>query len=65
MTATSEGERGSQGVQIILVRELQTTERASGAANTQMDSLAIREGLRGSLKGLRKTQGAPEAAGRA
>ena len=54
MTATSEGERGSQGAQIILVKELHTTERASGAANTEMDSLVIRrasvilEGLRSS-----------------
>ena len=54
MAATSEGERGSQGAQMILVRKLQTTERASGAANTEMDSLAIRrasvilEGLRSS-----------------
>ena len=59
MTATSEGERGSQGAQIILVRELQTTERASGAANTEIDSLAIRrasvilEGLRSSRERLK------------
>ena len=40
------------------VRELQTIERASGAANNKMDSLAIRrasvilEGLRSSWEGL-------------
>ena len=45
---------GLKGPQIELVREWKKIERASGAANTEMDSLAIRrasvilEGLRSS-----------------
>ena len=45
---------GLKGSQIKLIREWKTIERASGAANTEMDSLAIRrasvilEGLRSS-----------------
>ena len=45
---------GLEGSQIILIREWKTIERASGAANTEMDSLAFRratdilEGLRSS-----------------
>ena len=45
---------GLKGPQIKLIREWKTIERASGAANTEMDSVAIRrvsvilEGLRSS-----------------